>query len=96
LVVSCRYDDIDVQIIKINKVETERCFNGRTTISGIINISSEDEDDFQAEFIYKGKTNESKSQLLNYVRGIGIEVYKSKIRKQEQTLLDYVSSFDII
>lgn len=89
---SCRYDDIVVQITKINKIETEKCFNGWTTVYGVINISSEDENDFQEEFIYKGKANESKSKILEYVREIGIKAYKNKLRRGETTLLEYINN----
>jgi len=77
MVVSCRYDDIDVQIIKIDKTQTEKTFNGRTIVYGTI----------------KGKSGEHKSKIIEYARQIGIEAYKSKLKKQEQTLLDYVNSF---
>jgi hypothetical protein len=74
---SCRYDDIVVQITKINKIETEKCFNGRTTVYGVINISSEDENDFQEEFIYKGKANESKSKILNMLEKLELKHIKT-------------------
>jgi len=91
MVRSCQYDSLNIQIVKINKVETEKCFNGRTTVYGVINIQPENEESFQENFIYKGKANEPKSKILEFVRELGIEAYKNKTRKLEGTLLDYVT-----
>jgi len=93
MVVSCRYDDIDVQIIKIYKIQTERTLNGRTVVQGTIEVKPDDEESFIEDFIYKGKSEEPKSKIIEYTRQIGIEVYKSRLKKQEQTLLAYVNSF---
>jgi len=93
MVVSCRYDDIDVQIIKIDKIQTERTFNGKTIVYGTIEVKPEGEESFLEDFIYKDKSEEPKSKIIEGTRQIGIEAYKSRLKKQEQTLLDYVNSF---
>ena len=93
MVVSCRYDDIDVQITKIDKIQTERTFNSRTIIYGTIEIKPDGEESFLEDFIYKGKSEESKSKIIEYARQIGIEAYKSRLKKQDETLLGYVNSF---
>lgn len=94
MVLSCRYDDIDVQIVEITKVETEKTFNGRTIVHGVIKIKPNEEESFCENFIYKGKSGEPKSKINNYVKQIGIDAYINKLRKQEQTLLEYVNSFN--
>ena len=93
MVVSCRFDDIDVQIIKIDKIQTEKTFNGRTIVYGTIEVKLDGEESFLEDFIYKGKSGEPKSKIIEYTRQIGIEAYKSRLKKQDQTLLDYVNSF---
>ena len=94
MVVSCRFDDIDVQIIKINKIQTERTLNGRTVVQGTIEVKPDGEKSFLEDFIYKGKSGEPKSKIIEYTRQIGIEAYKSRLKKQDQTLLDYVNGFN--
>ena len=93
MVVSCRYDNINVQITKIDKIQTERTFNGRTIVYGTIEVKPDEEESFCEDFIYKGKSGEPKSKIIEYTRQIGIEAYKSRLKKQDQTLLDYVNSF---
>jgi len=94
MVVSCRYDDIDVQIIKIDKTQTEKTFNGRTIVYGTIEVKSDGEESFLDDFIYKGKSGEPKSKIIEHTRQIGIDAYKSRLKKQDETLLEYVNSFN--
>ena len=55
-------------------------------------IRTKNEEGLYFDILDIGKSIEVE-KIIEYTRQIGIEAYKSRLKKQDETLLDYVNSF---
>jgi hypothetical protein len=81
----------DVEILEVSNVSTERRpFHTRMTVNGKAKVTMEESEPMIFNFEYTGSPNEDKERIINYIRGMALDMWLDKKRKNENTLQSYI------
>jgi len=90
MVMPILYDSLEIEDIVIKDYTLEKRPNGKMYVTGNCKVKTDDfDEDFTMDFTYKGKSNESNSKLLEYLKVLGWEEYKKKNYKRPESLIEF-------
>ena len=92
MVMPILYDSFKIEDIVIKDYTVEKKPNGKIYIVGNCKVKTDDfDEDFMMDFTYEGKSNESNSKLLEYLKELGWKENKKRNYKKPQTLIEFVT-----
>ena len=81
----------EAEILEVYNVSTKRNpFHNQMTIEGKAKVTPDEEEPMIFDFTYTGTPKEDKKRILNYVKGIALDMWLESRKKKEDTLQDYI------
>jgi len=90
MVMSIAYDNLRIEDIVIKNCKIEKRPNGNSIVTGICKVIPDDfDEDFTIEFTYTGKSMESSTKLLEYLKELGWKEYNKRSYRKPETLEEF-------